>query len=255
MTTTTRRAERVRPLSPEVVRAIRLSRRHPRPTQFDYLHVRRLLDDLASVLARVPRTTVDVLDIFCGSRPYDDMLPLGSRCVGFDIDDYYGMADVVGEDFLPFEDASFDLVICIEAFQYVPDSEGGVAEIRRVLRAGGRALVAVPFVWEYDDRILEHRFTGPELVRLFAGWEDIELIESGGRAVAWTTLTGGVLELVRGRAERQWRLDVLSPLFAAAYLCLNGAGAVLDRAEQRLLKERQFRLPMNLLLTARRPSA
>jgi SAM-dependent methyltransferase len=250
--TIAQRQERTRGLPRDVVLAARESRRHPSPTQFDYLHVRRLLADIETAIHRVGRGAVDVLDVFCGSRPYEDLLPSGSHRVGFDVDHRYGVADVVSEEFLPFADASFDLVLCTEAFHYVPDPDAGVAEFLRVLRPHGAAIVSVPFVWEYDRRILEHRFTGAELAALFAGWDDVELVENGGRAVAWATLTGSMLELLRTRATQ--RLRVLEPAFAATYMLLNGGGALLDRAEERYLRDRPYRLPMNLLLTARRPA-
>src|SRR3712207_5758410 len=101
------------------LRTIRRARRHPRRTQFDYLHLKRLVDGLAAALERVGRPGADVLDLFCGSRPYDDLLPDGSRSVGMDVSDAYGVADVVTEEFLPFDDDSFDLVVCTEAFYYV----------------------------------------------------------------------------------------------------------------------------------------
>jgi SAM-dependent methyltransferase len=250
--TITQRVERTRELPRDVVLAARESRRHPRPTQFDYLHLCSLLADVETAIGRVGRGVVDVLDVFCGSRPYEDLLPLGSHCVGFDIDHHYGVADVVSEDFLPFADASFDLVLCTEAFHYVRDPDAGVAEFLRVLRPHGAAIVSVPFVWEYDRRTLEHRFTGPELAALFAGWDEVEVVENGGRVVAWATLTGSMLELLRTRTTQ--RLRVLEPAFAAAYLLVNGGGALLDRAEKRYLRDRPYRLPMNLLLTARRPA-
>ncbi len=62
-----------------------------------------------------------------------------------------------------------------------------------MLRSGGTVIIAVPFVWEYDRTILEHRFTGPELATLLEGWEDVRVVENGGRAVAWATLTGSML--------------------------------------------------------------
>ena len=141
------------------------ARRHPRWSQFDYLHIRRLVDDISTALARIAGPVRDVLDIYCGTRPYDDLLPEGVRCVGLDVpgNPYDGIADVISDAFLPFEDESFDLVTCYEAFQYVPDPAHGIAEMRRVLRPGGTALVTVPFAWEYDRAIVEHRYTEPEL--------------------------------------------------------------------------------------------
>jgi SAM-dependent methyltransferase len=240
--------------SPGVVARMRGTRRHPRPTQFDYLHVRRLVDDLAAALARVGDGAEDVLDVFCGTRPYDDLLPPSARIIGLDIpDNPYGVADVVSAEFLPFPDASFDLVMCVEGFHYVADPQEGVTEIGRVLRDGGHALISVPLVWEYDRTVLEHRFTGPSLERLFAGWEDVAVIENGGRAVAWATLSGLIASMGEWHVPERFRLRrVARPAFAGLYLLLNGVGFVLDRAECRFGRS-TMTLPMNLLVTARRP--
>ena len=90
-------------------------------TQFDYLHLRSVVADLHQALGRVPAPVSDVLDVWCGSRPYDDLFPSGARCLGLDVDpNPYGVADVVSNELLPFPDESFDLVTCIEAFQWVP---------------------------------------------------------------------------------------------------------------------------------------
>jgi SAM-dependent methyltransferase len=243
------------PFSADRVRAMQRTRRHPRATQFDYLHVRRLVDDLTDVLARLGDAVVDVLDVYCGTRPYDDLLSPRARVTGLDIPgNPYGVADVVSDKFLPFPDASFDLVMCLEAFHYVPDPEQGVAEIARVLRAGGHALVAVPLVWEYDRTVLEHRFTGPELENLFEGWGDVSVVENGGRAVAWSTLTGSLAYMIEGHvSERLGLRRLLHPAFAGFYLMVNAAGVALDRAERRYARS-SLTLPMNLLVTARRPS-
>lgn len=40
-------------------------------------------------------------------------------------------------DHLPFETASFDVVACVDVLEHVPDVEGAVAELSRVLRPGG----------------------------------------------------------------------------------------------------------------------
>ncbi|HET7127694.1 MAG TPA: class I SAM-dependent methyltransferase [Gaiellaceae bacterium] len=243
------------PFTPQTVARMRRSRRHPRPTQFDYLHVRRLVDDLGDALARVGRDAEDVLDLFCGTRPYDDLLSRSTRVVGFDIpDNPYGVADVVSAEFLPFDDESFDLVMCVEGFHYLVDPQAGVNELGRVLRHGGYALVSVPLVWEYDRTVPEHRFTGPSLMRLFANWEDVTLVENGGRAVSWATLTGLIASMGEWHVPARFGLRrAVHPAFAGLYLLVNGIGSALDRAEQRLSRS-TLTLPMNLLVTARRPS-
>ena len=45
---------------------------------------------------------------------------------------------------LPFEDASFDAVLCIHVLEHVGDDRAAVAELRRILRPGGWAVVMVP---------------------------------------------------------------------------------------------------------------
>jgi ubiquinone/menaquinone biosynthesis C-methylase UbiE len=53
-------------------------------------------------------------------------------------------------DALPFEDAAFDMVLCQQALQFVPDRAAALAELARVARPGGRLGVST-------CRSLEHQ--------------------------------------------------------------------------------------------------
>jgi ubiquinone/menaquinone biosynthesis C-methylase UbiE len=46
-------------------------------------------------------------------------------------------------DPLPFADATFDLVYSINSYQFWPDAGAALAELRRVLKPGGRLAIAV----------------------------------------------------------------------------------------------------------------
>ena len=50
---------------------------------------------------------------------------------------------------LPFDDASFDLMVCQFGVMFYPDKVQGNAEARRVLRDGGRYLIAI---WDQIER-------------------------------------------------------------------------------------------------------
>ena len=242
-------------LSLAALRAMRRSRRHPRITEVDYLHLRKLIEGLRTALAEVPSPVDDILDIWCGSRPYDDLFPRGARCVGFDMEDNpYGVADVASDTFLPFPDASFDLVVCIQAFHYMPDPAHAVAELARVLRPGGTTLVTLVFAFEYDRRLpFEGRYTEQQLRELFSGWANVEVHEDGGRGVAWAAMTTGLLSAFEQRTSRMRPLRLLHPLFVAAYVVVNTLGLLLARGD--VGSSGSAALPMNLTLTARVPSS
>jgi SAM-dependent methyltransferase len=46
--------------------------------------------------------------------------------------------------FLPFADASFDLVVASEVLEHLVDDRGAIAELTRVLRPDGRVAISVP---------------------------------------------------------------------------------------------------------------
>jgi SAM-dependent methyltransferase len=232
----------------------REARRQPRRTQFDYLHLQRLREDLSDVLGQISGPVSDVLDVFCGARPYEDLMPPGARVVGYDVDDHYGAADVVGGEFLPFEDESFDLVTCISGFYYVEDQVRGAAEIRRVLRPGGTVVITVPQVWEYRRDVFEHRYTESSLRAIFTGWDDIRVIENGGRAVAWTLMTGMLLSAAVV-ASPAALTHLTRMVVTAIVIAVNLVGDLLDRVEQRKLAGAPGRMPANLTLVARSPVA
>ena len=223
------------------VASIRRSRLHPRPTDHLYLHLRRLRDDLRAAIAALDAH--DVVDVYCGARPYEPLFPPGTNYVGLDVDDAYGCADVVSDEFLPFPDASFDLCLCTQAFYFVPDPRRGVAELGRVLRPGGQALLTLPVVYPGTERL----YSELQLRELFDGWKDVEVVENGGTAVSIVTLSNYWLHQVEKRLPR--RAD---PVFAALYAVLNAAGAAADRFERRFLASAAA-LPANLLVRATRP--
>lgn len=98
----------------------------------------------------------DVLDAGCGSGPLLQALrEHGATVSGFDLSPaMVGLAQSrlgPGTDLrvadlgapLPYAGGSFDLVVASLSLHYVEDWDAGLRELRRVLRPGGRLLVAV----------------------------------------------------------------------------------------------------------------
>jgi ubiquinone/menaquinone biosynthesis C-methylase UbiE len=122
--------------------------------------------EIALAIASEASPDSDVLDVSCG--PGEVLVQLASlaptlRTTGVDVDagmigratrkasrlprlrsgrevgrPRFVVADV-GE--LPFPDASFDLVVSSYAVHHWPDRHAGLAEVMRVLRPGGRAII------------------------------------------------------------------------------------------------------------------
>ena len=99
--------------------------------------------------ARLARVTpgAAVLDIGCRDGGLRRYLPPGIRYQGMDITPEFAAPDIVIRDVsdgIPFPDASFDHVFCIEVLEHVPNPFGALTEMHRVLRQGGVLALSVP---------------------------------------------------------------------------------------------------------------
>jgi SAM-dependent methyltransferase len=60
---------------------------------------------------------------------------------------------------LPFEDASFDLVMAFDVLEHIEDDQGALRELRRVVRPDGALVVTVPayrWLWSQHDETHHH---------------------------------------------------------------------------------------------------
>ncbi len=56
----------------------------------------------------------------------------------------FAAADALG---LPFNDGTFDVIVCSEVLEHIPDYQTALQEIARIIRPGGRLAVSVPRFW------------------------------------------------------------------------------------------------------------
>jgi SAM-dependent methyltransferase len=120
-------------------------------------HALRLMHLRAYGEARAYATGRDVLDLGCNTGYGTlDFVDVARRVVGIDvspraIDLARARAGAENAEFrvvdgiqLPFPDASFDLVTSFQVLEHIADPVPFLAEIRRVLRPGGTALLTTP---------------------------------------------------------------------------------------------------------------
>ena len=111
---------------------------------------------------------------------------------------------------LPLADASVDLVMSTDVWEHVDDHESVAAESRRVLRPGGRLLVAVPAgmeLWSGHDVALGH-------VRRYERDQLVELVERHGFAIhdvaSWNVLLRPVARMRRSSNESESEMEAVA---------------------------------------------
>lgn len=63
---------------------------------------------------------------------------------------------------LPFEEASFDVILCNHVLEHIPDDLQAMRELYRVLKPGGWGIVQVPIRWQQEKTYEDFSITSPE---------------------------------------------------------------------------------------------
>ena len=122
-----------------------------------------------------------------------------------------------GEE-MPFEDASFDTVLCHQGLQYVTDREATFSEIKRVLKPGGQLHVGVwssagrqPAFGFVEDSLASHIGAEQKPVHAwsFGGHEELRRLAEGAG------LTVERLETV----EHPWRFESIQQFIDVQIAC------------------------------------
>lgn len=90
----------------------------------------------------------DLLDLGAGNQPFRPWYgPLTRSVVAVDVAPAPGLSVLSMAAPLPFQDASFDTVLCTSVLEHVDNAEAAIAEISRTLRPGGRLMITAPFLY------------------------------------------------------------------------------------------------------------
>jgi SAM-dependent methyltransferase len=190
-----------------------------------------------------PRPGQRLLDVACGSAGFlSRAAKRGLELVGIDVSPIAielaakrlpeAELHVGDAEHLPFPDSTFDVVTCLGSLEHFPSPEHGAAEIARVVRADGRAVVFVPnlfflgHVWfglRHGTEPSEGGQQFSETFRTSEGWRS--LLNGSGLAVErwepWNTIHAS--EKVGRTTMRLWnavsRLVPRHGAYAFAYVC------------------------------------
>lgn len=228
------------------------SRLNPNPSAANYLLRRCLAAQLHAVIRGLEGRKLEIVDVGCGNRPYEAALAgITARYIGVDWTARPNVDVVAPAEDLPFDDASFDLLLSTQVLEHVDDPGRVVAEACRVLRPGGIALVSTHGVVNYHPNPNDYwRWTHAGLARLLqeqGGFGDVEVHHNGGTAAAITYLVFRQLEVVASRVGA-------AALLRPATLAANVLAWRADRLYASRYPERPPDLCANYLAVAHRPT-
>ena len=191
----------------------------------------------------------DLLDVGAGAVPlygvYRDLVS-SVTCIDWgdtlhDRGHLDAVVDLSGP--IPFEDRCFDTILCTDVIEHLPKPWVLLGECARLLRPGGKLLLAVPFMyWLHEEPHDHHRYTEHRLRGL---------CEEAGLQVEMLDVLGGGVDVIIDLVAKHLKGSRLaSAVWLAAAPALAAAGARLDPKGRS-----RRRMPLAYTLVATRPSA
>jgi SAM-dependent methyltransferase len=138
--------------------------------------MKRLTRRIQLDFLRPYQTTNEVLDIGAGTvvhPPYRKLFP-NRVCV--DIDESKKPDIVADITSLPFDDESYDFVLCIEVLDHLKEPRKAADELYRILRKGGTLIMTTRFIYPVHSVPHDYlRYTPFMLEEIFKQWKIEEL--------------------------------------------------------------------------------
>lgn len=77
---------------------------------------------------------------------------------------------------LPFEDNSYDLILCNHVLEHIPDDQKAMQELFRVLKPGGMGIFQIPQDLSRSQTFEDHSITNPkERARVFGQYDHVRI--------------------------------------------------------------------------------
>lgn len=155
-------------------------RLHPALTNPSWLVLRKRREIFQKWFARIEGGQLDVLDVGGRIQPYRPLLAERvRRYVALDLRRTSLVNVVARGEQIPLASNCFDLVICTQVLEYVPEPEVVIGEMRRVLKPGGCLILSVPAIFPRDSEHDIWRFLPESLGFILRSFHGVEIAAEG----------------------------------------------------------------------------
>ena len=161
-------------------------RLYPSITNPSWLVLRKRRDVFTGCLKNLSARDLSVLDVGGRIQPY--RILLAEKCARYVAMDVRltPLVNVVGRaEQLPFGSQQFDIVLCTQVLEYVPEPQVVIAEIHRALKAGGVLLLSVPAVFPRDSDSEYWRFLPCALKYLLSAFSSVDVVPEGNSLIGF----------------------------------------------------------------------
>lgn len=187
------------------------------------------------VKAELPRFLGIVVDLGCGSRPFEeDILRYASNYIGVDWSNtlHTLQAEIVADlnEPLPIPSESADHIVSFEVMEHLREPAIMLSEAFRILRTGGTITASAPFQWWLHEAPWDYyRYTcyGHQYLFEKAGFVDINVQATTGFWTTWfLKFNYQSTRLIRGS---RWRRVLVRAMLVPIWWMNQQLARVLDR--------------------------
>jgi len=214
---------------------------------------------LKSLRRIAPRARGRLLDVGCGDKPYASIFaPFVSSYLGVEKRESFEMThtassgharpDILYDGWtLPFDDASFETLLCVQVLEHTPDPQRLVSEMARVMTSDGLMILTAPFSFRVHEAPHDYFRYSPYGLRELCKKAGLEVFELEVQGMLWSLLAHKLNTFLTMRVARfgavaqkigvlghepdvverprYWTLPIVAPAIAA----IATSGRLLDK--------------------------
>ena len=165
------------------------SRSNPRLWDKSYLVLYELNKDIThSISHEIPVGVIKdiILDIGCGTKPYNDLFQEKSESyIGVDLQKSPDLDILCSAEKLPFKNNSVDLVFSSQVLEHVENPNLVINEMHRVLKDKGVVVLSTHGIWNKHTDYDYWRWTDRGLLKIFSQFKDVKIKCNGGTVLCF----------------------------------------------------------------------